>query len=40
MLSSEIKNAEEDAADATDAAKRDKIARHLEQLKALQAALA
>ena len=40
MLSSEIKNAEEDAADATDAAQRDKIARHLEQLKALQAALA
>jgi F-type H+-transporting ATPase subunit epsilon len=40
MLSSEIKDAEEDLADATDAAQRDKIARHLEQLKALQAALA
>jgi F-type H+-transporting ATPase subunit epsilon len=40
MLSSEIKDAEEDVADATDAAQRDKIARHLEQLKALQAALA
>jgi F-type H+-transporting ATPase subunit epsilon len=40
MLSSEIKDAEEDVADATDAAQRDKITRHLEQLKALQAALA
>jgi F-type H+-transporting ATPase subunit epsilon len=40
MLSSEIKDAEEDAADATEPAQRDKIARHLEQLKALQAALA
>jgi F-type H+-transporting ATPase subunit epsilon len=40
MLSSEIKDAEEDVADASDAAQRDKIARHLEQLKALQAALA
>jgi F-type H+-transporting ATPase subunit epsilon len=39
-LSSEIKDAEEDLADATDAAPRDKIARHVEQLKALQAALA
>jgi F-type H+-transporting ATPase subunit epsilon len=40
MLSAEIKDAEEDVADATDPAQRDKIVRHLEQLKALQAALA
>jgi F-type H+-transporting ATPase subunit epsilon len=40
ILSAEIKDAEEDAADATDAAQRDKIVRHLEQLKALQTALA
>jgi F-type H+-transporting ATPase subunit epsilon len=40
MLSAEIKDAEEDAADAADPAQRDKIVRHLEQLKALQAALA
>ena len=40
ILSTEIKDAEEDAADATDAAQRDKIVRHLEQLKALQTALA
>lgn len=40
MLSSEIRDAEEDIADAIDAAQRDKIARHIEQLKALQAALA
>jgi F-type H+-transporting ATPase subunit epsilon len=40
MLSAEIKDAEEDVADATDAAQRDKLARLLAQLKALQAALA
>ena len=40
MLSAEIKDAEEDVGDSTDAAQRDKIARHLEQLKALQTALA
>jgi len=40
MLSAEIKDAEEDVADATDPAQRDKIVRHLEQLKALQTALA
>ena len=39
-LSSEIKDAEEDVADATDAAARDKLARHLDQLKSLQSALA
>jgi len=39
MLASEIKDAEEDIADATDDALRDKLARHLDQLKALQAAL-
>jgi F-type H+-transporting ATPase subunit epsilon len=38
-LAGEIKNAEEDVADATDPAARDKHARHLDQLKALQAAL-
>ena len=38
-LASEIKGAEEDVADATDDAMRDKRARHLDQLKALQAAL-
>jgi F-type H+-transporting ATPase subunit epsilon len=40
MLSSEIKDAEEDVADATDQAVRDKLVQHLDQLKALQAALA
>ena len=40
MLSAEIKDAEEDVADATGPAQRDKIVRHLEQLKALQTALA
>jgi F-type H+-transporting ATPase subunit epsilon len=40
MLAAEIKDAEEDVADATDDAQRDKLARHLEQLKTLQAALA
>jgi F-type H+-transporting ATPase subunit epsilon len=39
-LAAEIKDAEEDVADATDPALRDKFARHLDQLKALQAALA
>jgi F-type H+-transporting ATPase subunit epsilon len=38
-LSTEIKDAEEDVADATDEAQRDKLARHLAQLKALQEAL-
>ena len=38
-LAAEIKDAEEDIADATDEAERDKLARHLDQLKALQAAL-
>ena len=40
MLSSEIKDAEEDVADAADGAQRDKLVRRLEQLKSLQAALA
>ena len=40
MLAAEIKDAEEDAADATDEAERDRLARRLEQLKTLQAALA
>ena len=39
MLAAEIKDAEEDVADATDQAVRDKLVRHLDQLKALQAAL-
>jgi F-type H+-transporting ATPase subunit epsilon len=39
-LAAEIKDAEEDVADATDQAVRDKFVRHLDQLKALQAALA
>lgn len=39
VLSAEIKDAEEDIADATDTAVRDKLARHLAQLKALQDAL-
>ena len=39
-LVAEIKDAEEDVADATDQALRDKLVRHLDQLKALQAALA
>jgi hypothetical protein len=39
MLATEIKHAEEDVADAADEAVRDKLARHLDQLKALQAAL-
>ena len=40
MLAAEIKDAEEDVADATDDAQRDKLAQHLDQLKTLQAALA
>ena len=40
MLAAEIKDAEEDVADAKDEAQRDKLTRHLEQLKTLQAALA
>jgi len=39
-LASEIRDAEEDVADAKDDAQRDKLSRHLEQLKSLQAALA
>jgi F-type H+-transporting ATPase subunit epsilon len=39
MLAREIKDAEEDVADATDNAVRDKRAHHLDQLKGLQAAL-
>ena len=39
-LVAEIKDDEEDMADATDQALRDKLVRHLDQLKALQAALA
>jgi F-type H+-transporting ATPase subunit epsilon len=39
-LVAEIKDAEEDMADATDQALRDELVRHLDQLKALQAALA
>jgi F-type H+-transporting ATPase subunit epsilon len=38
-LAAEIKDAEEDVADATDQAVRDKLVRHLDQLKALQSAL-
>lgn len=38
-LADEIKDAEEDVADCKDDAKRDRLARHLDQLKALQAAL-
>jgi F-type H+-transporting ATPase subunit epsilon len=39
MLASEIKDAEEDVADTKDDAQRDKLRRHLEQLKSLQTAL-
>jgi F-type H+-transporting ATPase subunit epsilon len=39
-LASEIKDAEEDVADSTDDVQRDRLARHLDQLKSLQAALA
>jgi F-type H+-transporting ATPase subunit epsilon len=38
-LAGEIRDAEEDVADAKDDVERDKLARHLEQLKSLQAAL-
>lgn len=38
-LADEIKDAEEDVADCKDDAKRDRLTRHLDQLKALQAAL-
>jgi F-type H+-transporting ATPase subunit epsilon len=40
LLAAEIKDTEEDVADAEDDAQRDKLARRLEQLKSLQAALA
>jgi F-type H+-transporting ATPase subunit epsilon len=39
-LAAEIKDTEEDVADAADDAQRDKLARRLEQLKSLQSALA
>ena len=39
MLASEIKDAEEDVADAKDDAQRDNLKRHLEQLRSLQTAL-
>jgi len=39
-LANEIKDTEEDVAVSPDEAQRDKLARHLEQLKTLQAALA
>jgi F-type H+-transporting ATPase subunit epsilon len=39
MLAAEIKDAEEDVADTKDDAQRDKLRRHLEQLKSLQTAL-
>jgi F-type H+-transporting ATPase subunit epsilon len=40
VLAAEIKDAEEDVADATDEAERDRLARRLEQLRTLEAALA
>ena len=40
VLAGKIKDTEEDVADATDAAQRDKLAGKLDNLKALQAALA
>ncbi len=40
VLAGEIKDAEEDVADAKDDAERDRLARQLEQLKSLQTALA
>ncbi len=40
MLANEIKDTEEDLADSTDQQARDKLAHRLDQLKALQAALA
>jgi F-type H+-transporting ATPase subunit epsilon len=39
LLADEIRDVEEDVADSKDDALRDKLARHLEQLKSLQAAL-
>ncbi|MGN6749577.1 MAG: F0F1 ATP synthase subunit epsilon [Xanthobacteraceae bacterium] len=39
LLASDIKDIEEDVADSTDAAERDKLARRLDQMRALQAAL-
>ncbi len=39
-LANEIKDTEEDVADTSDEHQRDKLARHLDQLKTLQAALA
>jgi F-type H+-transporting ATPase subunit epsilon len=39
VLAGEIKDTEEDVADATDAWRRDKLARRLQQLKSLQEAL-
>jgi F-type H+-transporting ATPase subunit epsilon len=39
-LASDIKDAEEDVADCTDDARRDKLVRRLDQLRALQVALA
>jgi F-type H+-transporting ATPase subunit epsilon len=39
VLADEIKDAEEDVADCKDDAERDRLARHLDQLKSLQAAL-
>ena len=39
-LTSEIKDAEDDVADATDESQRDKLARRIDQLRTLQAALA
>jgi len=39
VLADEIKDAEEDVADSKDDAQRDKLSRHVEQLKSLQAAL-
>ena len=40
LLAGEIKDTEEDIADSEDQAQRDKLTRHLEQLKSLQTALA
>jgi F-type H+-transporting ATPase subunit epsilon len=40
QLAEEIKNAEEDFADATDPARRDKIQRRIDQLRAVQTAVA
>jgi F-type H+-transporting ATPase subunit epsilon len=40
LLATKIKEAEEDVADCTDDPERDRLTRHLDQLKALQTALA